>query len=65
MVRCKKPDRDFPELICGYPLPCPWHTLVIDTTKEPPTITIPATIEKPIKKKNLKRLKKIAKALKG
>jgi hypothetical protein len=22
---CKLPDHDVFELICGYPLPCPWH----------------------------------------
>ncbi len=27
---CKQPDRDVPALICGYPIPCPHHTLVID-----------------------------------
>lgn len=40
---CKRPDRDVGELVCGYPLPCPWHTVVIDTKATPPTITIPAT----------------------
>ncbi len=23
---CQRPDRDAPKLVCGYPLPCPWHT---------------------------------------
>ena len=22
---CAEPDRDEPKLICGYPIPCPWH----------------------------------------
>ena len=26
---CTKPDRDVPAIICGYPLPCPYHTLVM------------------------------------
>ncbi len=26
---CAKPDRHAPKLKCGYPLPCPHHTLVI------------------------------------
>lgn len=58
---CKKPDRDFPGLICGFPLPCPYHTVIIDTTAKPvPTITIPATIPKAINQKTLSKLKKIA-----
>lgn len=27
---CQKPDRDVPKLICGYPLPCPYHTVTIE-----------------------------------
>lgn len=27
---CKQPDRDQPRIECGYPLPCPFHTVVID-----------------------------------
>ena len=30
MKHCDKPDRDVPKLKCGYPLPCPFHTVVID-----------------------------------
>jgi hypothetical protein len=30
MATCKHPDRDVPKLVCGYPLPCPHHTVVID-----------------------------------
>jgi hypothetical protein len=26
---CVAPDRDEPHLICGHPLPCPYHTLVM------------------------------------
>jgi len=25
-TQCTHPDRDEPDLICGYPLPCPHHT---------------------------------------
>lgn len=28
--RCQRPDRDAPKLRCGYPLPCPHHTVVLD-----------------------------------
>ena len=31
---CEKPDIDSPGLICGYPIPCPHHTVIIDTTKD-------------------------------
>lgn len=27
---CRHPDRDCPKLMCGYPLPCPHHTIIID-----------------------------------
>lgn len=27
---CKKPDRHAPKLECGHPIPCPYHTIVID-----------------------------------
>ena len=30
-LTCQQPDRDCPGLICGYPLPCPHHTVVIET----------------------------------
>lgn len=39
MTTCRHPDRDVPKLLCGYPLPCPWHTVVIDTEKR--TVTMP------------------------
>jgi hypothetical protein len=45
ILTCKHPDRDCPKILCGYPLPCPWHTAVIDTTKDPPTVTIPVTAQ--------------------
>jgi hypothetical protein len=44
-LTCKHPDRDCPKILCGYPLPCPWHTAVIDTTVDPPTVTLPITAE--------------------
>jgi len=30
-------------MMCGYPLPCPWHTASIDLGANPPTVTIPVT----------------------
>lgn len=29
-LTCQKPDRDAPMLICGYPLPCPYHTINVE-----------------------------------
>ncbi len=36
---CRHPDRDEPRMMCGYPLPCPWHTAVINLEEQ--TVTIP------------------------
>ncbi len=36
---CRHPDHDNAKLMCGYPLPCPWHTVIIDAEAE--TVTIP------------------------
>ena len=60
---CRRPDRDVPELVCGYPLPCPWHTATIDTTSEPATVTVPVTGVKPLDRKKLEALKDIGRAL--
>jgi len=27
---CNKPDRDVSGIMCGHPLPCPYHTVEID-----------------------------------
>jgi len=62
-MNCQRPDRDVPGIICGYPLPCPFHTVVIDESGVVPTVTIPVTQVPRIKPKTLKRLKTIAKAL--
>lgn len=40
---CRHPDRDVPKLMCGYPLPCRWHTAIVDLGAEPATVTIPVT----------------------
>lgn len=61
---CKKPDKDFPEMICGYPRPCPYHTVIIHADKEPPTVEIPATIPEAANPDTLNKLKRIAHVLK-
>jgi len=30
---CTQPDRHEPKLVCGYPLPCPHHTIVVEEEK--------------------------------
>jgi hypothetical protein len=35
----RHPDRDEPKMMCGYPLPCPHHTVVLDLKKQ--TVTFP------------------------
>lgn len=58
-MNCKHPDRDQPKLVCGYPLPCPWHTAVLDLESDPPRIVIPITSDTASKLK-LKRLRDIS-----
>jgi hypothetical protein len=36
---CNKRDHDGFSIECGYPLPCPYHTLIIDPVKS--TLIIP------------------------
>ena len=57
-LTCQHPDRDCPKLVCGYPLPCPWHTIIIDCEKSPPTIEVPITNKQP--EQIMARLKNIA-----
>ncbi len=63
-LMCKRRDKDVGGLVCGHPLPCPYHTVVIDTEALPvPTVTIPATASKDIDAAMLKKLKKIARIM--
>lgn len=36
---CNKPDHDEPRITCGYPLPCPWHTVIVDLNAQ--TVSAP------------------------
>jgi len=29
VATCTAPDRHAPRLVCGYPLPCPHHTVLV------------------------------------
>ncbi len=60
---CQRPDRDSPGTICGYPLPCPWHTAVIDLAPDPPTVTIPVTASPSVNPLTLQRIKRVANVL--
>ncbi len=61
-MTCRSPDRGFPKLVCGHPLPCPWHTARIDLTLEPPVVEIPVTAKAALRATG--RLAKIAEILK-
>lgn len=60
---CQRPDHDVPGIICGHPLPCPYHTATIDTTGVVPTVTVPVVSTPPIGRKMLGVLKDIASSL--
>ncbi len=60
---CEKPDRDVQGLKCGYPLPCPHHTIVLDVSQEAVTLRLPRAAEYPSRKAK-KRLLAIGKAVK-
>ena len=38
---CRRPDCEFPDMVCGQTLPCPWHTVVVDIAAAPPVVIIP------------------------
>lgn len=46
---CNKPDRHVPTIKCGHPLPCPWHTVIID--QETGSISYPSEQDDETKKK--------------
>jgi hypothetical protein len=63
MSHCKRPDRDVAELVCGHPLPCPYHTVTLDTTTDPPCVKVPVTNEPALRPKVLETLKDIGRAI--
>lgn len=36
---CQRPDHDVPRIKCGAPLPCPYHTVILDPAAM--TLTVP------------------------
>ena len=61
-MNCQQPDRDNPKLKCGYPLPCPWHTAVLDLKSDPPRVVIPIT-SSTMDKLKLRRLRDVGRFL--
>jgi hypothetical protein len=59
---CRHPDRDMPKIMCGYPLPCPWHTVIINADRDPVTVTIPIDSDS-MKSPARERIGEIARAL--
>ena len=50
---CSNPDRHNVKLMCGYPLPCIYHTATIHPDKEPPTVEIPITAHRALGSRQL------------
>lgn len=60
---CNQLDRDVKAIRCGYPLPCPYHTLVITPTDGEAGLYIPPLMESKITKsrKTMERVISVAK----
>jgi hypothetical protein len=65
---CDKPDRDWrpnpkrpnaKPTPCGYPMPCPWHTLILDLSTGAVTVPAQGTIGQ------TRRVREIGEALQG
>ena len=62
-THCNQPDRDVPGIKCGYPLPCPHHTAIMEVGEEAAVITIPK--HGSAARRGIKRLKQVVRALQG
>lgn len=66
MKSCRHPDHDNARLVCGRPLPCPYHTAILDLQAQPvPTITIPVTSDAAMAMSARERLASIGLVLRG
>lgn len=54
-THCQRSDRHVPGMKCGYPLPCPYHTVILDVTDQ--TVEVPANVN--LGRKGLRRLRNI------
>ena len=52
-MQCKQKDHDGFDTICGYPIPCPYHTVIMDLTSKPPQLRIPVTAESALSKQDI------------
>ncbi|KKM59971.1 hypothetical protein LCGC14_1546500 [marine sediment metagenome] len=62
-MNCQRPDPYAPGIVCGQPLPCPYHTVTVDTTGEVPTVTIPVSAVPLIGERMLEVLKGVSRAI--
>ena len=59
-THCSRPDRDSPGILCGYPLPCPYHTVQIDTVGDVVRLIVPVSPVPAVNARQLAALKDIA-----
>lgn len=57
---CTSPDRDVPKIVCGYPRPCPHHTVTINPNGN--STSIPKGLK--ISQSAREKISKVSKALK-
>ena len=43
-LTCQHPDRHCRGMVCGYPLPCPHHTAIIEVTDDRVKVDVPKSI---------------------
>lgn len=61
---CQRPDRDAPGIVCGHPLPCPHHTVILDKNEVGEAqVRIPASAVPHVRPKALDALKTISRAI--
>lgn len=58
-IMCSRPDIDVPGIKCGYPLPCPRHTAIIDASEDPVMVIVQEA-----NLKSIHHLRELAKAIK-
>lgn len=61
MSTCRHPDRHEPRLVCGYPLPCPHHTVTISGDNERVVLEQPQQVH--IGEKTVSKLLDLAEAV--
>ena len=64
-THCNHPDHDVPGIVCGYPLPCPHHTAVIEITDERVKVDMPRAADPTQVLKTTAKLVDIGRAIGG